>query len=158
VHSGLRLPPRPLCCPRKMRVLAGLLLCIVTHACTVKANVEKTIFLAPAAVTLPDARPSLDSLRLHTLSHAQTILPSQLPVQFPSKAAPHGLESWYLLQQLEAGRRYEVRICWPATVSPTTSPDSPNWDMLLSTNLLSNPQTSGWKRSLFTTYSIPQSW
>jgi hypothetical protein len=141
-----------------MCVLAGLLLCIVTHAWTVKANVEKTIFLGPAAVTLPDARPSLDNLRLHTLSHAQTTLPSQLPVQFPSKAAPHGLESWYLLQHLEAGRRYEVRICWPATVSPATSPGSPNWDMFQNTNLLSNPQTSGWKHSLFTTYSIPRSW
>jgi hypothetical protein len=100
-----------------MHVLAALLLCIVTHAWTVKANVEKAIFLGPAAVTLSDVRPSLDELRLHTLSHAQTILPTQLPVLFPSKAAPHGPESWYLLQHLEAGRRYEVRICWPATVS-----------------------------------------
>jgi hypothetical protein len=100
-----------------MRFLAGLLLCIVTQAWTVNANVEKTIFLGPDAATLPDARPSLDDLRLHTLSHARTILPTQLPVQFPSKSAPHGQESWYLLQHLEAGRRYEVRVCWPATVS-----------------------------------------
>jgi hypothetical protein len=99
-----------------MRVLAGLL-CIVTQVWTVKANVEKTIFLAPSPVVLPDVRPSLEDLHLHALSHTQTILPTQLPVQFPSKAAPHGLESWHLLQHLEAGRRYEVRICWPATVS-----------------------------------------
>ncbi|KAH4821054.1 hypothetical protein HBH61_021760 [Parastagonospora nodorum] len=96
-----------------MRVLAGLL-CIVTQAVTVKANVEKTIFLGPGPVTLPNVHPSLEDLHLHVLSHTQTILPTQLPVQFPSTAAPHGLESWYLLQ-LEAGRRYEVRICWPAT-------------------------------------------
>jgi hypothetical protein len=98
-----------------MRVLAGLL-CIVTQVWTVKANVEKTIFLGPSPVALSDVRPSLGNLPLHGLSHAQTILPTQLPAQFPTESAPHGLESWYLLQ-LEEGRRYEVRICWPATVS-----------------------------------------
>jgi hypothetical protein len=100
-----------------MRVLAGLL-CIVTQVWTVKANVEKTIFLGPSPVVLSDVRPGLENLPLHALSHTQTILPTQLAVQFPSKTAAHGLESWYLLQ-LEEGRRYEVRICWPATVSPT---------------------------------------
>jgi hypothetical protein len=100
-----------------MRVPAGLLLCLVTIAWTVNANVEKTIFLGPDTVTLPHVGPSLDDLRLHVLSHSQTILPTQLAVQFPSEPVPHGLESWYLLQNLEAGRRYEVRICWPATVS-----------------------------------------
>lgn len=98
-----------------MRVLVGLLF-VVTQVWTVNANVEKTIFLGPSPIVLPDVRPSLDDLRLHTLTHAQTILPTQLPVQFPSEAAPRGLESWYLLQHLEIGRRYEVRICWPATV------------------------------------------
>ncbi|KAF2826120.1 hypothetical protein CC86DRAFT_406417 [Ophiobolus disseminans] len=97
-----------------MRVLAGLLF-IVTQVWTVNANVEKTIFLGPRPIALPDVRPSLDDLRLHVLTPSQTILPTQLPVQFPSKAAPRGLESWYLLQHLEPGRRYEVRICWPAT-------------------------------------------
>jgi len=83
----------------------------------VNANVEKTIFLGPSAVTLPDVRPSLDDLHLRSLSSLESILPTQLAVQFPSKKEPHGLESWYLLNNLEEGRRYEVRICWPATVS-----------------------------------------
>jgi hypothetical protein len=99
-----------------MRVLHGLLL-IVTQVWTVNANVEKTIFLGPSPIVLPNVRPNLGDLRLHTLTPAQTILPTQLPVQFPSESAPRGLESWYLLHHLEAGRRYEVRICWPATVS-----------------------------------------
>lgn len=98
-----------------MRVLAALL-CIVTQAWTVNANVEKTIFLGPGDLVLPDVHPNLDDLRLYSLSHAQTILATELPVQFPSQSAPRGLESWYLLQGLEEGRRYEVRICWPATV------------------------------------------
>ncbi|KAH7392833.1 hypothetical protein BKA66DRAFT_411278 [Pyrenochaeta sp. MPI-SDFR-AT-0127] len=97
-----------------MRLLAGLL-CIVTQVSTVNANVEKTIFLAPQPVTLPNVRPSLDDLRLDTLSPLHTILPAQLPVQFAAESAPRGLESWYLLGGLHHGRRYEVRVCWPAT-------------------------------------------
>jgi hypothetical protein len=99
-----------------MRVIAALL-CIVSQAWTVNANVEKTIFLGPSAVTLPDVRSSLDDLHLRSLSSLEPILPTQLSVQFPSNTKPHGLESWYLLSGLEEGRRYEVRICWPATVS-----------------------------------------
>ncbi|KAF1926590.1 uncharacterized protein M421DRAFT_211157 [Didymella exigua CBS 183.55] len=99
-----------------MRVIAALL-CIVSQAWRVNANVEKTIFLGPGAVTLSDVRPSLDDLRLYSLSSFNSILPTQLAVQFPSKAEPHGPESWYLLSDLEEDRRYEVRICWPATVS-----------------------------------------
>lgn len=111
--------PLPARCPRrppKMRALAGLL-CIVAHAWTVTANVEKTIFLGPPPDTLLNVRPSLDTLRLDTLdpTHAP-ILVTQLPVRFPSESAPRGLESWYLLRGLDHGRRYEVRICWPATV------------------------------------------
>lgn len=98
-----------------MRIIA-VLLCIVSQAWTVDANVEKTIFLGPSAVNLPDARPSIDDLRLHSLSGLDPILPTQLSVQFPTRAEPHGRESWHLLSGLEEGRRYEVRICWPATV------------------------------------------
>jgi hypothetical protein len=102
-----------------MRVLAALL-CVVTQVWTVNANVEKTIFLGPSPVILSNVRPSLDDLRLHVLSPPNTILPTLLPVQFPTEAVPRGLESWYLLRALDDGRRYEVRICWPATVSPSS--------------------------------------
>lgn len=100
-----------------MRVIAALLY-IVSQAWMVNANVEKTIFLGPSAVTLPDVQPSFDDLRLQSLSLLEPILPTQLSVQFPTSSAPHGVESWYLLSDLEEDRRYEVRICWPAT-SPT---------------------------------------
>lgn len=99
-----------------MRATAALL-CVVSQAWRVNANVEKTIFLGPSAVTLPDFRPNLDDLNLQTLSSLDSVLSTQLAVQFPSKAEPHGLATWYLLSGLEEGRRYEVRICWPATVS-----------------------------------------
>ncbi|KAF2800496.1 hypothetical protein K505DRAFT_228662 [Melanomma pulvis-pyrius CBS 109.77] len=97
------------------------LLCTVAHVfvCTVKANVEKVVFLGPSAVALAavaNAPPSLDALRLDSLSPALgAVLATQLPVRFPSPPAPRGLESWYLLRGLEDRRRYEVRICWPAT-------------------------------------------
>jgi hypothetical protein len=99
-----------------MRVLAALL-CAVTQVWTVNANVEKTIFLGPSPATFSNARPSLDDLHLHVLSPSNTILPTHLPVQFPTEPVPRGVESWYLLRGLDEGRRYEVRICWPATVS-----------------------------------------
>lgn len=111
-----QLSPIFTCCPPKMRLSAGLL-CIVTQAWTVNANVEKTIFLGPSPVTLSNVRPGLDDLGLHYLSPSSTILPIRVPVQFPTESLPRGLESWYLLRGLQDGRRYEVRICWPATVS-----------------------------------------
>ncbi|KAF2261617.1 hypothetical protein CC78DRAFT_469893 [Lojkania enalia] len=98
-----------------MRIILGLL-CTVTQLWTVNANVEKTIFLGPSPLHLPNVHPSLDDLRLHSLSPtASPILETRLLVQFPSASAPRGLDFWYLLRGLEAGRRYEVRICWPAT-------------------------------------------
>jgi hypothetical protein len=109
------------CCLPKMRLSAALL-CIVTQLWTVNANVEKTIFLGPNPVTLSNVSPGLDDLGLHYLSPSSSILPTSLPVQFPTKSVPRGLESWYLLRGLEVGRRYEVRICWPATVSPLRLP------------------------------------
>jgi hypothetical protein len=89
---------------------------------TVNANVEKAVFLGPRPVALavvPDGPPSLDALRLDTLLPVQgsSIVATQLPVQFPSVSAPRGYDAWYLLRGLQEGRRYEVRICWPATVS-----------------------------------------
>lgn len=94
------------------------LLCTLGSLLTVRANVEKTIFLGPTAVVLSNARPSIGDLELDTLEPAGLpILATQLSVQFPTESAPRGVDSWYLLRGLEEGRRYEVRICWPAFVS-----------------------------------------
>jgi hypothetical protein len=132
------------CRPPKMRALATLLV-VVTQLWTVKANVEKTIFLGPRPVTLSNVHPNLDHLRLHVLSPSDTILPTQLPVQFPTDSVPRGLESWYLLRGLDEGRRYEVRICWPATVSLLLFliPSLSTHFKLLVLTLSSNLPTSG---------------
>jgi hypothetical protein len=134
-----------------MRLSAGLL-CIVTQAWTVNANVEKTIFLGPNPVTLSNVRPGLDHLGLHYLSPDLTILPIRVPVQFPTESVPRGLESWYLLRRLEDGRRYEVRICWPATVSLMLFPVG------VCPDLPSNPPTSGSILIQSLTYSIRLTW
>ncbi|KAF2084701.1 hypothetical protein K490DRAFT_17936, partial [Saccharata proteae CBS 121410] len=77
------------------------------------ANVEKTIFLGPDPLQLPDVRPGLEDLRLSSLSPAKSTLRTRLPVSFAGK------QHWFLLEDLEEGRRYEVRICWAAT-QPTS--------------------------------------
>ncbi|XP_014561970.1 hypothetical protein COCVIDRAFT_85254 [Bipolaris victoriae FI3] len=98
-----------------MRLVARLLLCTVTLAWTVNANVEKTIFLGPRAAALSNALPGIDTLASSALSPASSILPTRIPIEFPTESAPRGLESWYLVRRLDHGRRYEVRVCWPAT-------------------------------------------
>lgn len=104
--------------PSKMRATAWLLY-ILGSISTVCANVEKTIFLGPSAIALPNARPGLDELVVDTLEPVELpILATQLSVKFPTESTPRGVDSWYLLRGLEEGRRYEVRVCWPAFVSP----------------------------------------
>jgi hypothetical protein len=80
------------------------------------ANTEKTIFRAPATVTVPDAHPGLDDLCLDTLSPTASTLQTKLTVSFPSEEQPRGTESWFLLNGLVPRRRYEIRVCWVATV------------------------------------------
>lgn len=91
------------------------------------ANVEKTIFLGPAPVNIPpqsqSSSPSLADLRLDVLTpddddknNNNWSLRAHLPVRFPSDDAPRGQETWLLLDALTEGRRYEVRVCWLATV------------------------------------------
>lgn len=95
-----------------MRLLA--LFALFVHAAS--ANTEKTIFVAPASIDLPAAAPTLEHLRLNTLSSASSTLRTALSVAFPTEDKPQGENSWYLLQNLNEGQRYEVRVCWAATV------------------------------------------
>ena len=165
LHQLSRRLPRP----PKMRVPLWPL-AAVTHVWMVNANVEKTIFLGPAAVQIPNDHPTLEDLRLDVLEpiHAP-ILETLLAVQFPTKPAPRGLESWYLLRGLEEGRRYEVRICWPATVGSSVSSMSivQQWGLRLlllychcmnetnANTIDSPPLTFGWIPILLPRFSTP---
>jgi hypothetical protein len=83
---------------------------------TAYANTEKAIFLAPPAINIPEIQPGFRDLNLHALSPQHPSQRLALPVAFPSTEQPRGLESWYLLQGLNEGQRYELRICWAAIV------------------------------------------
>ncbi len=91
-------------------------LCDLALLCSIAyANVEKVIFVAPAAEPFPtDA--SIDNLLLATLSEGEPSIRTYLNASFPTESAPKGNETWMLLEGLAPGRRYEVRICWLATV------------------------------------------
>lgn len=79
------------------------------------ANVEKTIFLAPSSIPIP-SETGIDDLGLDRLSPLSPILRTQLNASFPTSKNPLGTESWYFLENLTPGQRYEVRICYLATV------------------------------------------
>ncbi|KAJ5924393.1 hypothetical protein N7466_008580 [Penicillium verhagenii] len=97
--------------------IVGLIFLSLTNL--VHANVEKTIFLAPPAATLPSEEPDLDDLGLERLSPENHAVRTQLNASFPSTEAPEGTESWFFLENLKPGQRYEVRVCWLAT-QPTS--------------------------------------
>ncbi|KAJ5115263.1 hypothetical protein NUU61_001022 [Penicillium alfredii] len=80
-----------------------------------QANVEKTIFLAPPAATVPSDEPDLDDLGLERLSPHNTVVRTRLNASFPTTEAPDGTDSWFFLENLRPGQRYEVRVCWLAT-------------------------------------------
>ncbi|EXJ92147.1 hypothetical protein A1O3_00697, partial [Capronia epimyces CBS 606.96] len=82
------------------------------------ANVEKLIFLAPPAESLPtDA--SIDNLLLTPLSEGLPSVRTHINASFANKESPKGTETWLLLEGLRPHRRYEVRVCWLAT-QPTS--------------------------------------
>ncbi|PYI03777.1 hypothetical protein BO78DRAFT_463053 [Aspergillus sclerotiicarbonarius CBS 121057] len=108
--------PFPLPRPLHLFSLPCLLVLLLTTFTT--ANVEKTIFLGPPPITIPTPHPPIDDLGLARLSPSHPIIRTYLNASFPTPSSP-GTESWFFLQNLHPGRRYEVRLCWLAT-QPTT--------------------------------------
>ena len=98
---------------RLLAYLQSLAWCIFL----VHGNVEKTIFLAPSYLQLPQQHPTLEDLNLQVLSPSKSNIRRQLPAAFPKSTSPKGIEAWFLLDSLTQHQRYEVRICWAATVS-----------------------------------------
>lgn len=92
-------------------------LILTLFACFTTANVEKTVFVAPPPSPIPGENPGLDDLGLDRLSPFDFVVRTYLNASFPTEDAPQGSESWFYLEDLNPGQRYEVRICWLATVS-----------------------------------------
>ena len=85
------------------------------------ANVEKVIFLGPESLPLEAHRSSINNLNLEILTPQSSTLRTKLLPQFPSKDATDGSQAWLFVHGLTAGTRYEIRICWAATVSGYSS-------------------------------------
>ncbi len=100
---------------RALAYLQSLAWCIFP----VLGNVEKTIFLAPEAIDIPQQHPHLDDLNLEALSPLDWSLRRELYAAFPKVEKPKGIEAWFLLDGLRSRQRYELRICWAATVGRT---------------------------------------
>ncbi|EED15132.1 conserved hypothetical protein [Talaromyces stipitatus ATCC 10500] len=79
------------------------------------ANVEKTVFVAPLPWSMPTENSAIDDLGLDRLSPTDFMLRTNLNASFPTDDRPYGTESWFYLEELNPGQRYEVRICWMAT-------------------------------------------
>jgi hypothetical protein len=92
---------------------------------TVVSNTEKAIFVAPQSSQAPPGHPSLEDFKLETLSLQQLSLRTYIQPEFPTSSSPRGQESWFLLDGLNDGQRYEVRICWAATVGLALPPMDP---------------------------------
>lgn len=107
-----------------MYLLLPLPLLFLTGVSLVTANVEKTIFLGPEPVNIPQHSPSLSDLHIDVLTpgaddndnNNNWSLRSHVQAIFPTDDLPRGKETWLLLDHLTEGQRYEVRVCWLATV------------------------------------------
>lgn len=97
-------------------ILASLI-CLTLGISLASANVEKTIFLGPEPVNIPNQQPSLSTLNIDTLTPEDWSLRTHLEATFPTEGFKRGSSSWFILDNLTEGQRYEVRICWLATVS-----------------------------------------
>lgn len=100
--------------------MLSFILLATVFASLVAANAEKVIFLGPAAVSIPLAKPTLSDLNLLTLSPNASSIRTNLSRVFPDDAVEgqrKGHSTWLLLDNLTEGQRYELRVCWAATVS-----------------------------------------
>jgi hypothetical protein len=112
------------------------------------ANTEKAIFSAPSAVA---SSSDLVSLCLPILTPGQPVLHTQLPVAALDgrQADERAKHSWYLLNQLHTGQRYEARVCWAATVRRTYRTQIMSRTDTNPVIFGSNRPSSGLTRSLF---------
>jgi hypothetical protein len=96
------------------------LLALAVVLTSVLANVEKTIFTAPALLPIPQQKPSLADLRLPVLTPDASEIRTNLSRVFPNEPKDYasGAATWVLLDNLNPEQRYEFRVCWAAIVSP----------------------------------------
>lgn len=94
-----------------------ILILLLLQCIAVAGNTEKAIFLGPSQLQVPVTHPTLEDLHLETLSPRHGFLRTNIQAAFPADTSRYGQSTWLLLRALREGQRYEVRICWAATVS-----------------------------------------
>lgn len=107
------------------RLVERLWLALLLGAVAVAANTEKTIFVAgegqeKRAGGRGDAFASVSSIAssLPRLTPDRNAWRTGLPAVFPwADNFPTNGTTWVLLDELTEGQRYELRVCWAATVS-----------------------------------------
>ena len=80
------------------------------------ANVEKIIFKGPAPLSIHSEGPSLENLQLLTINPTNATLRTPIQPMWASEESPAGTTSWFIMHNLTEGQRYELRLCWAATV------------------------------------------
>lgn len=109
---------------------------------SVLANVEKTIFLGPQTANIPQQSPSLDDLHIDVLTPDNWSLRTHVEANFPDVSlSDKGKSTWLILDNLTESQRYEVRICWIATVRCSLPPfytESGTYACTVATNRLHN--------------------
>ena len=80
-------------------------------------NVEKIIFKGPSPLAIPSEGPSLENLQLLTINPANATLRTPIQPMWRDEEFPAGTTSWFIMHNLTEGQRYELRLCWAATVS-----------------------------------------
>ncbi|KAI8630964.1 hypothetical protein F5Y19DRAFT_41316 [Xylariaceae sp. FL1651] len=78
-------------------------------------NTEKTIFLGPPPMNIQPTHPTFNKLYLGTLTPDSFAIRTYLKAKFPNNESTYGEPSWFILDELAQGQRYEVRVCWAAT-------------------------------------------
>lgn len=110
------------------RLFASLWLALLVGTVIVAANTEKAIFVAGEGTQKSgDAFASLASIAssLPRLTPDFNAWRTGLPAVFPWAANfPTNGTTWVLLDELTEGQRYELRVCWGATVSPISTQDA----------------------------------
>lgn len=112
----------------RLNGLFALTSLLITYASLIPgavANTEKAIFIAPGVEEVPQhtARRSAWYLAvLPKLTHREFTVRVELDRGFPNGTSPFGPETWFLLEDLKPGKRYEARISWAATVRAASPP------------------------------------
>ncbi|KAI9901728.1 hypothetical protein N3K66_003545 [Trichothecium roseum] len=116
----------------------NLLWLAASAAQLVTANTEKVIFLGPPAINVPLGAPTISDLNLDVLTPDSSSIRTNLTRVFPTidpallteldadadgkrrlEQVRPGFYSWFVLDGLSEGQRYELRVCWSA-LQPTS--------------------------------------